>query len=78
MGETQALVNAGITFAFTDVAWGLSCIYLSIALAYNSEGKPPQVYVTLILGAALVFVALASSIGEFANSFVIRLRRVQY
>ncbi|KAK4697953.1 hypothetical protein P7C70_g8125, partial [Phenoliferia sp. Uapishka_3] len=61
-----ALINAGITFAFTDITWGLSSIYILLALAFNPTSKPPQVYITLILSAALIFVAMASSIAQIA------------
>ncbi|KAM0755650.1 hypothetical protein T439DRAFT_295646 [Meredithblackwellia eburnea MCA 4105] len=57
------LVNAGVVFAFADIAWAASVIFLNIAMVLKTDGKPPQVYVTLILTAALVLVALASSIG---------------
>ncbi|KAL8281341.1 hypothetical protein RQP46_006375 [Phenoliferia psychrophenolica] len=57
-----AIINATNTFLTTDVVWGLSSIYISLALAANAKGKPPQIFVTLLLGAALVAVALASSI----------------
>ncbi|KAI5477359.1 hypothetical protein MNV49_006501 [Pseudohyphozyma bogoriensis] len=58
-----ALLNGAYVFATTDIPYAASTIYLSVALSSKSKSKPPQVFITIILGAALVFVALISSIG---------------
>jgi hypothetical protein len=41
----QAVVNSVIVFVWTDFVWAASAIYLSVALAYKHEDKPPQVFV---------------------------------
>lgn len=38
-------MNSVIVFVWTDFVWAASAIYLSVALAYKHEDKPPQVFV---------------------------------
>lgn len=65
--RSQAFINAAVVFVYTDAVWATASIYLYVALAIQSEGKPPQVFIACILAGALVLVALLSSIGEQAQ-----------
>lgn len=58
-----SIVNGMITFAFADFVWAFASVYVAVALALVEHGKPPQVFITLILGAVLVVVSLLASWG---------------
>lgn len=60
----QNIITALEVFFMRDVVWAVSSIFLSIGVAIHSKGKPIPVFVALCLGAALVLVALLSSLGK--------------
>ncbi|KAK4053344.1 hypothetical protein OIO90_003956 [Microbotryomycetes sp. JL221] len=58
-----SLLSSVVVFLQRDLVWAVAAIYVNVANAVQPEGKPPQIFIALVLSCCAIGIAYISAIG---------------